>query len=67
MQVSITERLVEKLHIIRILYQARDLLGAVIGLRGQITPLRLNYDAFVGAPLKSQITSKQMITRLDLA
>ncbi|MFH4094771.1 ShlB/FhaC/HecB family hemolysin secretion/activation protein, partial [Acinetobacter baumannii] len=29
-----------------------SLLGAVIGLRGQITPLRLNYDAFVGAPLK---------------
>ncbi len=29
-----------------------SLLGAVIGLRGQIAPLRLNYDAFVGAPLK---------------
>ena len=44
-----------------------SLLGAVIGLRGQIAPLHLNYDAFVGAPLKSQITSRRMITRLGLA
>ncbi|MDU4395170.1 MAG: ShlB/FhaC/HecB family hemolysin secretion/activation protein [Acinetobacter ursingii] len=29
-----------------------SLLGSVIGLRGQITPLRVSYDAFIGAPLQ---------------
>ncbi|MBO3673242.1 ShlB/FhaC/HecB family hemolysin secretion/activation protein [Acinetobacter soli] len=29
-----------------------SLLGSVVGLRGQIAPLRMSYDVFVGAPLK---------------
>lgn len=29
-----------------------SLLGSVLGLRGQIAPARLSYDAFVGAPLQ---------------